>query len=753
MTIPSITFPDALDTTNTLYEVHDGLRVRLAEDYEPGDTKITIFGDEEIIRRFPDTGLITLTEQCSEAENRAISFYYGVRTLTTFEELELLDGFTDVAKPKNITNVTQNVMAQHHNVIKDAVIAIQQFAGIKGRTASQPLEGTMEERINYIRNIALAPKAWFSVDKNIGLVPMSVEFRNLSFRTGTDGTSQTVTYIWDFGDNTGPSIVTIEATDEVPVEATDVLVEDTDGGTIVKTYTSAGKFSPSLKIINDFGEDTVKFPDLINARIQAPAEAVIVFTPRTSQIYTAGVPTDGPYTEFPKIRSPINTLIDIAIPSGVNPNTGRSYSGEELNENNHAIDAIAQYTWSLADDLTHGNSQLARASYSVGGIYDLILRVDTNFGAYRITTYEDVLDIVEKDNLWLWTFNGENVYSYEFGLISETFKAKTNTALTVDYNDSFLDDVPNESQQKREFRRNNGFAQRGVTSSGNGGSGLLYWSNGRSSDLLPNDENIEFREFNGFNDTYIVRDHISRPWNWVSLASPNKLYFLLGGVMGDIDPDTSPTNQEKHTLSLSNLSVVATTLADSNYKNGANELKKNEVTFDVDGNPVQGHMSVYRSCWREDTGYILRNEGVGEFFRIRSFYKTSGNTTEPFQDIRKLNDMGGPAKIEGQLVPLKAGVFFFNNSGSVAAYNATSGVWETGGPGINSAAFRLLQDNTIVGFDDSSNTLVAASDGDQVVYLSYDYSESALIKFNATDLTFSKIGQRPSGTQWQTCIF
>jgi uncharacterized membrane protein YkvI len=46
--------------------------------------------------------------------------------------LVLFSEFEDSIKPKNITNVTQNVMAQHHNNIKDAVIAVQEFAGKKG---------------------------------------------------------------------------------------------------------------------------------------------------------------------------------------------------------------------------------------------------------------------------------------------------------------------------------------------------------------------------------------------------------------------------------------------------------------------------------------------------------------------------------------------------------------------------------------------------------------------------------------------
>ena len=101
MTIPNSTYPIILDTDENLFLVSDGLRVQLAEDYLPGDKFITIFGNEDTIRSFDETGIITLTEQCSEPELRAISFYYSSRTLTTFEGLELLPGFVDVIKTKN----------------------------------------------------------------------------------------------------------------------------------------------------------------------------------------------------------------------------------------------------------------------------------------------------------------------------------------------------------------------------------------------------------------------------------------------------------------------------------------------------------------------------------------------------------------------------------------------------------------------------------------------------------------------------
>ena len=61
-------YPDAFDSNDNLYQVADALRVRLSEDYNPGDTSITVNGSEEMVRRFSNTGIITLTEQCSDAE-------------------------------------------------------------------------------------------------------------------------------------------------------------------------------------------------------------------------------------------------------------------------------------------------------------------------------------------------------------------------------------------------------------------------------------------------------------------------------------------------------------------------------------------------------------------------------------------------------------------------------------------------------------------------------------------------------------
>lgn len=757
MTIPiSSLYPTELDSNDNLYQVHDSLRMRLDEDYNPGDTTITVQADFLTIARWPDTGLLTLTEQCSDLEHRAISFHYSAidRVNKVISGLEIMPGFTDVIKPKRITNVTINVMAEHHNNIKSALVAIQEFCGIKGTTDTVPLGETLEGRINFLRNIVLQPKAWFTSTNRIGNVPLEVEFEDLSFRLGTDGTSGPVTVTWDFGDHTNSTISLIsvvEADSLVSDSPLDFLVRDSDGGKITKIYHQPGLYDVKLTVQNDFGSDTVILPKYVNARVKAPDTAIVrLVENNATQLGTAGVPPNGPFETPPRIRSPINTLIQIELESGENPATPDvSYSGEALDMSGDPIDPVISWTWVLGDDLNHPiTSKETKASYSVGGIYDMKLRVDTQFGAYRITTYDDAIDIVENQNLWHWIFQDETTAAaYEYGLISETYKIIDAPTVTIIRDSSFLDAEPNSAQQIREFNRNTGFVPRSNTNSGSGGSSLLFWASGRAVSDPVTSELIRTIEFTGFTGTYITRSSIQRPWNWANMNSTASAYFIFGAV-ATYPPDVSQTNISKQTLEFNGLTLASEDLISTNYLNGAQELQQNVSIYDDDGISAYGDFSVYRTAWKDNTGYILRNDGVGPFFRLKSFYRTEGTVGTPFMNIRKLQDMQGPTKLEGQLVQMSSSLFFLNNSGSVSSFNPSESAWRTGGPGVNSLLYRGLQDTTEVGFDDQRNTLLATSDGDKRAYLSFDYSPNAFLRFSEIDLTFVSLGARPDGEQF-----
>jgi hypothetical protein len=314
----------------------------------------------------------------------------------------------------------------------------------------------------------------------------------------------------------------------------------------------------------------------------------------------------------------------------------------------------------------------------------------------------------------------------------------------------------NAEQLIREFNRNTYFAPRSTLGSGSGGEALLYWAGGRQESDLPSKERIHIKTFNGFTNTYstpAVNPNIHRPWNWTAFDLVGSTYFLLGNVTTTIPTYTSPTNQDKIQHDLTTLATTVTAWDTSQYENGADELEQNVATYDGSGEPIYGHFSAYRTAVKDSTGFFARNDGVGNFFRIKSFYKTGGTLADPFMTIEKLADIAGTTKIEGELVDLTAGIFFFNNSAAISAYNDTSDTWETGGASSSSQAFSTLQDRDVSGFNSLANTLLATSDSDRRAYLSYDYSPNTFIQFNSASLVFSSLGSRPTGTQWMMSIY
>lgn len=770
MTIPtnfqSSNFPDALDTNENLFEVHDALRVVLASDYDPNDSnvlnrnKIFVTGDTSL---FPSSGIITLTDQCNDIDDKAISFYYTNKSENTFEGLVPITGFenkNNIIRAKKITNVTQNIMAEHHNSLKDSIIAIEEFAGTKGTVDRNPFGETMEGRINFLRKTVLHPRAWFTAKNTVGLVPLTVSFSNESFKLGEDGTDENlIEFVWNFGDQdsdiSSSEISTISATDIVPISSINVYVEDIDSGEIKKTYSKPGIYTVSLIARNEFGEDIVIFEDFINAKTGAPDEAVIDFIGTSSQSVTLGDPIGGPYeaTNYPKIKSRTDKIIDIQIQDGINPNTNKSFAGEELDVWGNPIDPIESYTWQLNDDIEHVNEKTTKALYSIGGLYDLTLRCDTRYGSYRITNYFNAINIIEEKNLWLFTLNNSLTKSNEFGLISETFKTGTVTQV-ITRNNSFLNNKNNEEQAKKEFNKNTGFCSKSIINSGDKGSALLYYSSGGVEGSSLSSNNIKFINFGGFDETFNNDSFVlNRPWNWISFPINSNIYFLLGADPSE-NWDENKSYQVKHKVSISsdlNLASSTTLINPNNFINGANELVEHVTSsYDEFHEPLNGRFAVYRSTVRGNVGYFLRNDGVGNFYKLKEFYRTEGTSSNPVENIRKLQDISGTVKLEGELVNLTNGLFFFNNSGNVSAYNITSGVWEVGS---SISPFRALQDKTVENYNDLDQSLLATSDNDRNAYLSYDYSTNAFVKYNSIDKTFHALTSRSSGEQWILGIY
>jgi len=757
MTVPIASlYPSAYDGDENLFLVRDSLRVRLLDDYRPGDTSILVEGDEGMMERFPPSGIITLTEQCSDIDFRAVSLHYSSKTSGSFEGLEILEEFRDLDsfKPRRTTNVTMNVVAMHHNHLKDSLIAMQSFLGTEYSSDRDSVTG----RIKRLERLVFRPKAWFSASVRVGLAPLQVRFENQSFRLGFGKVKQT----WDFGDGESVVIET-ESPEEYANFSETIDGVSVKGQALTKTYSVPGIYDVRLVVENESGSDEVEFKGMIVVKTESPEVASIEFRHRPTQSHTEG---DSALGSPLKLRSVANSFVDIEVPDGEDPSRpGYSYSGEMLDSLGSPIDPVVEYTWSLGDDLPHSNSQFARASYSMGGIYDLVLRVDTSFGSYRITKYESSIDIVESRNLWLFNFSSilpdssGSVNAYEFGLMSETFKLLGRQSLFVDRSDGFLGGYDSDNynsatfgRAKSEFFKNSEFAQSGSASSGNKGNSVLFWARGGS---VVDSREVAAKRYNAFDDHYESLTGVSdRPWNWTALVSPERSYFLFGDP-GDVSVNQNPSFSYRTDYDLASGSASSSVpLGPSQFENGADELLQHPSHFDPStGLATNGYFATYRSAWKDSSGYILRNSSVNEFFRISSFYRTNGSLASPFNTLTKLPDIVGSVKVEGELVSMSNGVFFFNNSGEVCAWNDTSLTWEVGRAGSSALTFRSVQDTRASAFDDRANTLLASSDGDRMTYLSYDYSDRAFVKFNGIDLTFSTTRYRPPGRQFNMGVY
>lgn len=699
-----INYPAQFDTEHTLYAVRDMLQATLAVDYRPGDSAVTV---EENIDNFPQSGIITLIDQA--AEDKAISLIYKRHDNKSFYDLEVAEESLDLFRARKQTKVVMQIRAEHHNAIVDAVQAIEGFMGTKRDESQEPYQGSLFGRLNFLRKLLYTPKAWFAADIATGLVPMTVTFTSQSH--GVTGPVGEVVYYWNFGDGN-------ESITDTPIA--------------VHTYRIPGTYDVSLKVKNGFGENELVLTQLINARVEAPREAIIEFDAQTGQIVTPGSP--------PTIRTPANQPIILGINQ---ENTDPYYSNAgELLEDGKPLDPIKSFSWVLGDTLSHSNASSTKALFALGGVYDLTLRVDTALGAYRITNYDNCIDVVEPMNLWLWTFTGKKqVQANEMGIYTETFKTTASNKLSINTNDSFL----KTEQEKREFNRNAVFTPRNNGMSGMWGTGLLLWASGRGPGESSFNEEIMMSEYNGFTDTYSGGETLYRPWNWVALTGDKELYIILGNVEKS-PPTMSLTNNNKTTIDLSTMYTNSQDNDGYTYINGAQELQYNPGEYDSLGKSIHGHYSIYRSTWRGYTGYILRND---ESFALRNFYKTSGNIGMPFMSLVKLIDVPGNPRKEGQIVALNNGVYLFDNTGSVMVYHENTSSWETTGA---ISAFAALRDHRIPNAD-GLQSMLAASDGRQSAYLSFDYSPSAFCKFNEIDLSFHTLGNRPSGQQWTMNTF
>jgi hypothetical protein len=110
-------YPGALSTNANLYIAVNGLQTTLAVACTSGDTTLTLTSTTG----FPTTGLVTI-------DNTEVVSYTGIAGATITGCTRGADGTTAASHPIGVT-VGLTVVAAHHNLLKDEVIAIETSLG------------------------------------------------------------------------------------------------------------------------------------------------------------------------------------------------------------------------------------------------------------------------------------------------------------------------------------------------------------------------------------------------------------------------------------------------------------------------------------------------------------------------------------------------------------------------------------------------------------------------------------------------
>lgn len=178
-------FPEAIDDKDSLYEAKNNASTTLKQS-------LTFAGKMIIVQNasaFPDKGLLRIGPPPGKIGNSEL-VYYNTKRGNVF--MDLVRGFAGSRQnfwPSSTTWVTNSIMAEHHNAIKDAILNIEETIG----TSINPDPTSVVGKIKNIEDKHLAPRPLFRAFPKVGPPPLTVSFHNFS-------EGHIVRFLWDFGD-------------------------------------------------------------------------------------------------------------------------------------------------------------------------------------------------------------------------------------------------------------------------------------------------------------------------------------------------------------------------------------------------------------------------------------------------------------------------------------------------------------------------------------------------------------------------
>lgn len=179
-------FPVSLDSRATLYQATNNAYTVLKQTL-PYNGKVVIVEDASA---FPEKGQVRVGPRLGDGEYELI--YYDKKVGNTFQYLKR--GFAGSQQSfweANKNYVTNAVVADHHNAIKDATINMEHDLGLY----DDPDETSLNGILKWQEQRFLAPRPIFRASILKGPPPLKVRFQNFS-------TGHIIRWFWDFGDGT-----------------------------------------------------------------------------------------------------------------------------------------------------------------------------------------------------------------------------------------------------------------------------------------------------------------------------------------------------------------------------------------------------------------------------------------------------------------------------------------------------------------------------------------------------------------------
>jgi len=247
-------FPDAVDTTDTLYEAKNNAATVLKQTLPLNGIYIVVndassFPEKGLIRLGPSSSIIPAIQQSPDllftsgvpgVSGNSEMVYYGERAGNVLKLLQR--GFCGSRQSQwsKDTPVSCAVFAEHHNTIKDAVINMETYVGTKDNPVATSLNGILKA----LESKFLAPCPFFRAYPLSGKPSLSVRFQNFSH-------NNVKRCLWDFGDG-GTS------TERNPTH----------------TYNTEGYYTVTLNVITSTGSQGIATK---NNYIQVDSKHVVPF--------------------------------------------------------------------------------------------------------------------------------------------------------------------------------------------------------------------------------------------------------------------------------------------------------------------------------------------------------------------------------------------------------------------------------------------------------------------------------------------